>query len=433
MLPPFLDRHTSSKALSLLYGDDPSQLASQQARYVSAVTEFRKRFGSEPTHLYSSPGRCELGGNHTDHNGGLVLAAAIQLDMIAAVSTCEEQSFTVFSSGYDQPFSIGLSSLLPNHAEHPTCKLLRGVASGFHARGHRVGGLRMFLQSEVLFASGLSSSAALEMLIGTIINDLFNHSALDVREIAAIGQEAEHRFWRKPVGLLDQLAIGTGGVVHMSFSDEADPLIEPVPCDFESHGYELLLVHPGGNHAQATADYSHIPREMKSVANFLGHERLVDVEEAEVVRRLPDVRQRVGDRAVLRSLHFFEENRRVEQQVKALRNGAIEEFVNLVLASGSSSWRFLQNIFDPADALHQPLAVALALAELQTKQLRLKAGYRVHGGGFGGTILLVVPSAFSGIYLLEMEQAFGHETCYRLRVRPFGCVDMRTLDVKGTG
>lgn len=430
MLPSFIHQNRlSSRALSLLYGDDPSILATQHTRYQSVVEQFERRFNAEPTHLYSSPGRCELGGNHTDHNGGMVVATTINLDAIAAVSTCEEQAIIVYSSGYDLPFHVDLRSLYPNQSEHQTCQLIRGVAAGFDARGYRLGGIQIALQSDVLFASGLSSSAALEMLVATILNDLFNHSSLDLRELAAIGREAEHVFWRKPVGLLDQLTIGTGGVVHMSFQDEGSPLIEPLRVDFEAFGYDLLLVNPGSDHAHSTAEYRLIPAEMKSVAEFFGQRRLVDIDEADVIRRLPELRHRVGDRAILRALHFFEENKRVRLQVEALRAGEMGDFLHLVRESGSSSWRLLQNIFDPMQPFAQPLGVALALAELQTRQLRLTSAFRVHGGGFGGTIILIVPRSFTRLYQLEMEQAFGEGSCHRLRVRPFGCVDVNVLEI----
>ena len=431
MLPSLIYQSSPSRALSLLYGDDSALLELQRVRYQSVVEQFTRRFGVEPNHLYSSPGRCELGGNHTDHNGGLVLAATINLDIIASVSTCEEQVFTVYSSGYEEPFTVRLDSLFPNHSEHPTCQLLRGVAAGFDARGYRVGGLWVYLHSDVLFASGLSSSAALEILLATILNDLFNHGSLDLRELAAIGREAEHRFWLKPVGLLDQITIGTGGVVHMSFRDDDYPMIEPLRVDFESLGYDLLLVNPGSDHAQLTADYRQITSEMKSVAEFFGAERLIEIDEADVIRRLPDLRRRVGDRAILRAIHFFEENKRVTRQVDALRRSNMDDFASLAIESGNSSWRFLQNINDTAQSVSQPLGLALALAELQTQQLKINSGYRVHGGGFGGTILLIVPQPFSRLYQLEMEEAFGDGMCHRLRARSFGCVDVNALEAKG--
>jgi galactokinase len=359
-----------------------------------------------------------------------VLATAIDLDMIAAVSTCEEQAITLYSLGYQQPFVVSLNSLFPNHSEHQTCQLLRGIAAGFDARGYRIGGIRMVLQSDLHLASGLSSSAALEMLLATILNDFFNHSSLDLRELAAIGQEAEHLFWRKPVGLLDYVTIGTGGVVHISFRASANPLIETLKVDFESLGYELLVIHPGGDHAQVAEDYQKISEEMRSVAEFFGQSRLREIDEADVIRRLPELRRSVGDRAILRSLHFFGENERVAKQVEALRDREMGDFLSLVIASGSSSWRLLQNVFDPVHSLTQPLGLALVLAELQTRQLRLSSAYRVHGGGFGGTILLVVPREFSRIYQLEMEEAFGEGTCHRTKIRTFGCVDIHALEAR---
>jgi galactokinase len=428
MLPRFIDETTQTSALRLLYGDDPSQITAQRARYVSLIERFREHFGSQPTHIYSSPGRCELGGNHTDHNGGLVLATTINLDVVAAVSTSEDHELTVYSSSYREAFRVNLGALDPDPAEDQTCQLLRGVAAGFDVRGLRVGGVRIFLHSEVLFASGLSSSAALEMLLATVINDFFNDSSLEVRDLATIGQEAEHRFWQKPVGLLDQLTIGTGGVVHMSFRDSATPWIQSLPVDLESLGYSLLLVNPGGDHSQLTPDYRQVPIEMREVADFFGKKRLIELTTTDIIVRLSELRDRVGDRAILRSLHFFQENSRVERQVHALLVGDLPDFLRLVNESGSSSWRLLQNVFAPTQITTQPLALALALAELQTKELGLSSAYRVHGGGFGGTILMIVPHSFSAQYQAKMSLAFGEDTCHRFRTRPVGCVDVSSLE-----
>jgi galactokinase len=428
MLPGFIDDTTKADALRILYGNDQANIANQHARYVSLVEQFRKRFGLSPTHIYSSPGRCELSGNHTDHNGGLVLATAINLDIIAAATTSEEYALTVYSSGYQDPFHVDLNSLHPNPLENQTCQLLRGVASGFNARGLRIGGVRIILQSDVLFASGLSSSAALEMLLATIFNDFYNHASLGVHDLAAIGQEAESRFWQKPVGLLDQLTIGTGGVVYMSFEDSTHPFIESLHFDFESFGYSLLLVNPGGDHSQLTSDYRQVPTEMKAVAQFFGKQRLIEVDAADVLFRISDLRQHVGDRAILRSLHFFQENVRVKHQLSALQAGDVATFLKFANESGSSSWRFLQNVFAPNQETTQSLALALALAELQTQELQLDSAHRVHGGGFGGTILLIVPHSSSPLYEARMTAAFGPHTCHRLRTRPVGCIDVATLD-----
>lgn len=428
MLPRLIHETTQTSALHRLYGDDSSQITVQRARYVSLVLRFKELFESQPTHIYSSPGRCELGGNHTDHNGGLVLATTINLDVVAAVSRSEDYELTVYSSSYREAFRVNLRALHPDPSEDPTCQLLRGVAAGFDARGLRVGGLRIFLHSEVLFASGLSSSAALEMLLATIFNDFFNHSSVGVRDLATIGQEAEHRFWQKPVGLLDQLTIGTGGVVHMSFRDNAVPLIKSLPVDFESLGYSLLLVNPGGDHSQLTPDYRQVPIEMREVAEFFGKKRLIELNTTDIIGRLSDLRAHVGDRAILRSLHFFQENSRVERQVHALLGRDLPDFLRLVNESGSSSWRLLQNVFAPTQTATQPLALALAIAELHTKELELNSAYRVHGGGFGGTILMIVPHSFSAEYQAKMSLAFGEDTCHRLRTRPVGCIDVSSLE-----
>ncbi len=430
MLPQFLSHGVTSPALSLLYGSDVRTQSVQVLRYKQVVAQFEQLFGAQPAYIFSSPGRCELGGNHTDHNGGRVLAAAINLDVVAAVSASDSQQFTVYSAGFERPFVIDLSKLDPNHSEHPTTQLLRGIAAGFVRRGYRVGGLNIFMSSDVLFASGLSSSAAIEVLFASILSDLFNQGDLTAEEVATIGREAEHLFWGKPVGLLDQLTIALGGVVHMSFRDPMSPWVEAMPVVFEDLGYQLVLVNPGGDHSALTSEYRHIPEEMKAVATYFGKERLIDITISDVLASLTELRTEVGDRAILRALHFFSENDRVELEAQAVKNNNMQDFLRYVRNSGYSSWRLLQNCYEPAYPSSQPISLALAVTEMFGPLQGHDVGYRVHGGGFGGTILAIVPSHTSEGYITRMNQLFGASAAQLLRLRSEGCVDVGELELR---
>lgn len=430
MLPQFLSHGVTSPALSLLYGSDVRTQSAQLLRYRQVVSQFEQLFGEQPQYLFSSPGRCELGGNHTDHNGGRVLAAAINLDVLAAVTPSDSHEFTVYSEGFERPFVIDLSKLEPNHSEHPTTQLLRGIAAGFARRGHRVGGLNVFMSSDVLFASGLSSSAAIEVLFASILSNLFNQGELAIEEVAMIGREAEHIFWGKPVGLLDQLTIALGGVVHMSFRDPMSPWVEAIPVVFEDLGYQLVLVNPGGDHSALTSEYRHIPEEMKAVAKYFGKDRLIDTTISEVLASVAELRTEVGDRAILRALHFFSENERVELEAQAVQDNNMQEFLKHVRNSGYSSWRLLQNCYEAAYPSIQPISLALAVTEVFGPLKGHDVGYRVHGGGFGGTILAIVPSHTSEAYITRMNQLFGASAAHLLRLRSEGCVDVGELELR---
>jgi galactokinase len=415
----------SIREISLLYGEGSEVLARQQRRYEGLIHRFLQTFGGTPHSIYSAPGRCEIGGNHTDHNGGHVLAAAIDLDIIAAVSPRQGGVWTVYSRGFERPFQIDTTELEPNESEHPTCQLLRGIAAGFVRRGYELGGLEMLMDSNVLFASGLSSSAALEMLVGTAINGLFNNSSIDIRTLANIGREAEDKYWGKPVGLLDQLSIGTGGVVEIGFENSASPRIECVPMSFSEYYHDLILVNPGGDHSSLTFEYKSIPAEMREVARYFHKERLIEITLEDVLKNVREIRLRCGDRALLRAIHFFVENTRVERQVRALRAGDLPEFIELVRESGSSSWRLLQNCYEADHPGTQPISVALALSEELSDRFDNRLGYRVHGGGFGGTILAIVPRDTTDIYMRSMGMAFGEHAAHRLHIRPYGCVKVQ--------
>ncbi len=415
----------SIRELSLLYGEGSEVLDRQQRRYQGLIERFLQAFGSTPHSIYSAPGRCEIGGNHTDHNGGRVLAAAIDLDVIAAVRPGKGSVWTVHSRGFERPFQIDITKLEPNESEHPTSQLLRGIAAGFAKRGYELRGLEMLMDSDVLFASGLSSSAALEMLVGTALNGLFNSSSIDVRTLANIGREAEDRYWGKPVGLLDQLSVGIGGVVEMDFENPVSPRIECVPISFSEHSHDLILVNPGGDHSSLTFEYKSIPTEMREVARYFHKERLIEITLEDVLKNVREIRLRCGDRALLRAIHFFTENTRVEKQVKALQSGDFPRFIEFVRESGSSSWRLLQNCYEADHPGTQPISVALALSEELSSRFDNRLGYRVHGGGFGGTILAIVPRDTADIYMRSMGTAFGEGAAHRLRIRPYGCVEVQ--------
>lgn len=416
---------TLTSDLSLLYGESAEVLDRQRRRYQGLSDRFFQIFDSPPCSVYSAPGRCEIGGNHTDHNGGHVLAATIDLDVIAAVRPCEGCVWTVYSRGFERPFQIDITALEPNESEHPTSQLLRGIAAGFAKRGYELGGLEMLMDSDVLFASGLSSSAALEMLVGTVLNNLFNSSSIDVRTLANIGREAEDRYWGKPVGLLDQLSVGMGGVVEMSFRNPISPQIERVSISFSEHSHELILVNPGGDHSSLTFEYKSIPAEMRDVASYFNKERLIEITLEDVLQNVREIRLHCGDRALLRALHFFAENVRVERQVKALQTGNFGQFIELVRESGSSSWRLLQNCYEADHPGTQPISVALALSEELSGRFDNRIGYRVHGGGFGGTILAIAPRDIADTYMRCMNLAFGDLAARRLHVRPYGCVEVQ--------
>ncbi len=415
----------SIEDLALLYGEKAQILERQQHRYQAVIDHFRQRFGSIPFSIYSAPGRCELGGNHTDHNGGRVLAAAIDLDIIAAVSPRDNNVWTVHSRGFERPFRVDTRVLEPNDSEHPTCQLLRGIAAGFANRGYLFGGLDMLIDSDVLFASGLSSSAALEMLVCTTLNALYNRSSIDVHTLANIGRQAEDRYWGKPVGLLDQLTIGMGGMVHMEFRDPMAPLIEHIPTSLFEYDHDLLLVNPGGDHSSLTSEYKLIPIEMQSVARVFNKERLIEITLNSVLENVREIRLNCGDRALLRAIHFFAENARVERQVAALQSGDFCQFITLVKESGSSSWRLLQNCYEADQPAVQPISVALALSEELSSRYDNRLGYRVHGGGFGGAILGIIPHDIAAKFIRCMELAFGQSAARVLRIRPYGCVQVR--------
>lgn len=406
------------KEFSRLY---KRESAAQPARYSAALSSFTKAFGARGNlRLFSAPGRSEISGNHTDHQQGCVLAAAVTLDIVAAVSERADDRICLHSAGY-APLTLSVRDLQKHKQERNTSlALVRGIANYLVTHGYRVGGFDAYITSGVPKGSGLSSSAAYSVLIATIFSCLFNGARITPTEQALAAQYAENEYFGKPCGLMDQLACATGGFVAIDFAEPARPVVERVDCDLEAMGYAVCIVNAGGSHAGLTAEYAAIPAEMKSVAAVFGKPHLRQVDEAAFYEALPMLRGRVSDRAILRSMHFFDENVRVGQQAAALKRGDMESFRRLMLDSGDSSFRLLQNVC-PADAAERSVALALALTE---RQLAGRGAWRIHGGGFAGTILALVPLELADAYAVEMERVFGAGCCYRLSIRPVGGVEI---------
>ena len=382
---------------------------------------FEAAFGGAPERYFSAPGRTEIGGNHTDHQRGRVLAAAVDLDTRAAVRLNGTDTIRILSEGY--PMSVvSLSDLSPDPAEvNTTPALIRGVAARFVQLGCEVKGFDVYCRSTVLPGSGLSSSAAFEVLVGTVLNHLFFGGKVTPPEIAMIGQWAENVYFGKPCGLMDQTASSVGNLVTINFGDKDHPLIRPVDFDFSACGHALCIIDSGADHADLTDEYAAVPADMCAVAAHLGKAVLTEVDEAEFYAALPALRDACGDRAVLRAVHFYQENARVPQQVAALEAGDFPRFLELVKESGRSSWMYLQNVIPAGYKAHQDMAVALALCE---HYLAGRGAYRVHGGGLAGTVQAFVPFDLLDTFRAGLDGVLGEGACHVLSIRPRGGVEL---------
>ena len=382
---------------------------------------FLAEFGRKPERYFSAPGRTEIGGNHTDHQRGRVLAAAVNLDTRAAVAVNGTREVRILSKGY--PLCVvSLDTLVPQQAEiNTTPALVRGVCARFAQLGCPVEGFDAYCESTVLPGSGLSSSAAFEVLIGTIVNGLFFEGKVSQPEIAQIGQYAENVFFGKPCGLMDQTASAVGNLVTIDFGDKDHPVIEPVDFDFSSCGHALCIIDSQASHADLTDEYAAIPGELKQVCAYFGKEVLTQVPEAEFYAAIPALRKCCPDRAILRSIHVYQDNARVPQQVQALREGNFDKFLALVKQSGHSSYMYLQNVIPAGYIEHQDVAVALALCE---HYLQGRGAYRVHGGGFAGTVQAFVPFDLLEAFRSGLDAALGEGACHVLSIRPQGGVEM---------
>lgn len=409
-----------------LYGDDHSTLQVQNERYFNLIQSFNKTFDAAETELFSTPGRTEIGGNHTDHNHGRILAASVNLDSIAVVSKNMDNNVTLYSHGYDDCFAVDLSDLEIKENEHgTTTSLIRGIAARFHQLNYQIGGFNAFISSDVLPGSGLSSSASIEVLIGTILNALYNDNKIDAKELAIIGQYAENQYFGKPCGLMDQTACAVGGVVTIDFKDPQNADVKKVDFDFSETEYRLVIVDTGGNHADLTADYASVPAEMKSVAQLLGKEVIREIDPVEFFKKIPMLRKEVGDRAVLRAIHFLGDNERVVKQVAALESKDLDTFFKLVTDSGNSSFKWLQNIFTTKNVSEQGVSLALAITEDYLAEIG-KGACRVHGGGFAGTIQVFLPKDAISVYKEKIETVFGAGSALPLSIRPVGTLHITT-------
>lgn len=394
----------------------------QHERYVSLAEDFAALFGEErDARLFSAPGRTEVGGNHTDHNHGRVLAASINLDAIAVAAKNDENIVRVKSRGYNMDVCDITDLEIKEDEKGHSPALVRGMCAGFKKYGYEIGGFDACTMSSVLSGSGLSSSAAYEVLVGTMLNYLYNDGKVDAITIAKIAQYAENVYFDKPCGLMDQMACSVGGFVTIDFNNPAEPVVNEVKFDFASSGHSLCIVDTKGSHSDLTDDYAAIRSEMEAVAGFFGKNVLREVDEDEFKKNIPAIREKVGDRAVLRAIHFFADNARVLKEVDALKKGNFDEFKAYILESGDSSYKYNQNVFSTKKPLEQPVSLALSLSE---SVLRGKGAWRVHGGGFAGTIQAFVPNEILADYKNAMESVFGEGSCYVLIIRPVGGVEI---------
>ena len=386
-------------------------------RTTALLREFHTLFGERQARVWSAPGRTEIGGNHTDHQLGKVVAASVDMDMLAAAAANGTNTVNVKSEGYDM-IRFTLDTLAPVKGEEgTTLALVRGICAEAAARGFSVGGFDACITSNVLQGSGLSSSAACEVLIGAVVNGLFCGSSLSAKDLAIMGQRAENVFFGKPCGLMDQMASAWGGIIAIDFADPADPAVTPVDFDFAAAHHSLCMINLHSDHADLTAEYAAIPGELRAVSAHFGKKVLREVDEGAFYAAIPALREELGDRAVLRAMHIYNDNRRVEQIVDALRGGDFDRFLALVRESGRSSWVYLQNVTVCGNARDQAAAVALALCE---RALGGRGAFRIHGGGFGGTVQAFVPDDLLESFRAQIEAVFGEGSCHVMHIRPVG-------------
>lgn len=401
--------------LARLYGADTEKA---RARFLHITHLFEEKFGDkEDIRFFSAPGRTEVCGNHTDHNHGQVLAAAINLDAVACAVKTDDHFIRVYSENYPGDI-VDINILEPQMKEvEKSASLVRGVAARFKELGYNIGGIDCVTVNNVLKGSGMSSSASFEVLVGTMLNYLYNDGKISPVEIAQIAQFAENKFFGKPCGLMDQMACSVGSFVQIDFCDPGNPVITPVEFDFASCGHSLCIVDTRADHADLTDDYAAIRREMEAVAGYFGKSCLREITEADVLSNVAGIKEKLGERPLLRAIHFFEDNKRVEKEAEALRNGDFDTFKAMTIASGYSSYMYNQNVFSSSNPLSQPVSLALAISELILKG---KGAWRVHGGGFAGTIQAFVPNELLNEYKESLEAVFGEGACYVLAIRPFG-------------
>lgn len=398
--------------LTELYGE--KQVPLQRERYTKLLKWHNSYFGAENAIILSSPGRVELGGNQTDHNGGIVLAASIDLDSVAVVTATDNMIVTVNSENYPL-IKVDLNTIEPRDDEKgKTEALIRGIAASLIEQDYKIGGFNASIVSDILPGSGLSSSACIEILLGSIFNSLYNEDEISITELATFGKKAENDYFGKHCGLMDPLACGTGGIISMDFQHGETPLITPVDYDFDESGYELFIVNTGGNYSHLNSDFDAIPAEMKEAASVLGKKICRETTEVDILSEMTAIREKFGDRAFLRAIHFFRENNRVKDMVNCLLQNDFENYLKIVSQSGDSSFKYLQNCYSPSYLKKQGISIGLALSE---GFLDGRGVCRVHGGGFAGTIQVYVPGETAENYKMFMESLFGDDSVVHLRIR----------------
>lgn len=393
----------------------------KRVRCLHVLERYEALYGEDEVGFFRAPGRTEIGGNHTDHQHGRVLAAAVDPDVLVVASPAQDGEIRICSEGFPA-FSVSLSDLSPRPDEEGTSQaLIRGTAAALQSMGYTVGGFSAYITSDVLSGSGLSSSAAFEVAAAVTLSCLYNGGTIPQPQLAIAAQKAENIYFGKPCGLMDQMASAVGGLVQIDFESPSDPLIRQVNADFSAFGHTLCIVDTGGSHADLTGDYAAVPAEMSAAARFFGKEVLREVDPALFEAQIPALREALGDRAVLRAMHFFAENDRVSAQTAALERGDFPAFLTLIRASGDSSWKYLQNVSAGHDPAEQKVPLALAASE---RFLAGRGAARVHGGGFAGTIQAFVPQDLTDDYAVMIERICGEGTCQRLSIRPYGGIEL---------
>ena len=395
-------------------------------RYVSVCEGYEKSFGEGDILLFTSAGRTEICGNHTDHNHGKVLAASINLDCVAAAGLNNSSKVRIISETFNQDFEIDLNDLEPSKRHAGTVDLTKGIIRAFIDSGYQVGGFNAYVTSNVIASAGVSSSASYEMLVCSMLNELFNDGRIDVVAFAHMGKYSENVYWNKASGLMDQMACAVGGLIALDFNDPSDPEVKRIDFDFAKTGYAMIMVQTGKGHADLSEEYSSIPNEMKSVAAYFGKEALSECSEEALIEDIRAVREKCGDRAVMRAFHFFEENKKVDGAVAALDAGDFEKALSYVEASGNSSWKYLQNTYITGAVQEQGIPVALALTEIFIKKIG-RGACRVNGGGFAGVIQAFIPDEHAEEYAAYMDKALGEGSAHIMRIRPVGAACINRL------
>ncbi len=409
-------RVPGNEVLESIYGE----IKESRVRYESLAAHYEELFGGDRVEFFSAPGRTEIVGNHTDHNGGKILAASISLDTIGAAAPNGTDRIEIVSEGYAKRVIVDTSALQNVPKNFGTVSLVAGMVEAARSMGYRVSGFNAYVSTKVISAAGVSSSASFEMLVCSIFNYFFNEGKMSCADYAKIGQYAENHYWDKASGLMDQMACAVGGPIRLDFSD--DVKYEKVDFDFERFGYDLVIVNTGKGHADLSREYSEIPEEMKAVAKCLGGKWLADCSLAQLLERYEEVAQTVGnDRAILRAIHFFEENRRVEEAVAAVEKNDGAKLLALLDESGRSSWEFLQNCYAIADFKEQKVALALALTSHFLKEIG-DGCCRIHGGGFAGVIMSIVPQAKTAEYCEYIARYVGASNVYPMKIRAAGAI-----------